>query len=105
MKGSGRSWTKLTDLCDELCFEAFPYQILSPGHLARFERQPAGARPLAGGRIELSLGDPNEWLPESPLREEAVASARELLAPCLCNEDAVFRERLRQNMCARFLKR
>jgi hypothetical protein len=91
-----RSWYSVNDVCDAVCVEAFPYQVLSPGHLARLGGTPAGARPLAAGRVELALGDPYAWLPGSPLRAGAVASAREVLAPCLGDAKAILLERLRQ---------
>jgi len=93
-QGSQRSWYSVNDVCDAVCVEAFPYQVLSPGHLARLGATPAGARPLAAGRVELALGDPYAWLPGSPLREGAVASAREVLAPCLGDVEPILLERL-----------
>lgn len=95
------------DVCDQVAFDAFPYQILGPGHLERLGGPPEGARPLEGGRVELEIGDPAAWmpiwptreyllqnrsdllstLPKSPTREEILAIGREILAPCLVDED------------------
>jgi hypothetical protein len=49
-------------LADVLVPDAFWYQVLSPGHLRRLGAAPAGARPLPGGRAELTLGDPVAWI-------------------------------------------
>lgn len=74
---------------DELCFDAFAYQVLGPGHVARLVaaapegRLPAPFRPLPAGRVELSVGEPADWLPASPQRDRVLAEARRLLAPCL----------------------
>jgi hypothetical protein len=94
-RGAKRSWYRLNHVCDELCVDVFPYQVLSPGHVVRLGGAPSGARSLPGGRVELAAGDPYAWLPENPLRDDAVAAAREVLAPCLEDENAVLEERLR----------
>lgn len=51
-------------LRDELVFDGFAYQVLNPGHLARCAELPAAGRPLAGGRVEISIGEPSDWLPD-----------------------------------------
>lgn len=74
---------------DELCFDAFAYQVLGPGHVARLFADavggtpPAPFRPLPAGRVELAVGQPAHWLPGSPQRDRVLAEARRLLAPCL----------------------
>jgi hypothetical protein len=51
--------------------DAFPYQLLGPGHRARRKgRGPVGAR-LDDDRVELSLGEPLDWLPIYDTREDA----------------------------------
>jgi hypothetical protein len=58
--------------------DAYPYQVLGPGHLARRERRagtgrrlgPLG-RPLDGGRVEVAIGDPLDWIPPYETREGA----------------------------------
>jgi hypothetical protein len=53
--------------------DAFPYQVLGPGHRARRAQQggaPLGAA-LEGGRAELEIGDPVDWLPRYETRSEA----------------------------------
>ena len=71
---------------DQLCFEAFPYQVLSPGHLERLRANAAAGpllRPLEGGRAELAVGELGGWLPASPDRRRLRDEGRALLAPCL----------------------
>lgn len=76
-------------LCDELCFEGFPYQVLGPGHLARLAGAsvngtlPPQFRPLDDGRAELAVSEPAAWLPGSPAQPGLLEQARSLLAPCL----------------------
>jgi hypothetical protein len=70
-------------LCDELLFDAYPSQVLGPGHLRRLGRPPAGAVPLGAGRFEYAAGDARHWLPGRPQRDSELAAARRALAPCL----------------------
>ncbi|HVE47102.1 MAG TPA: hypothetical protein VNA57_10210 [Acidimicrobiales bacterium] len=93
----GEQSGSITPLCDEFVFDAYPWQILGPGHLARLGGRLPGARPLAGGRVELAIGDPLAWIvdpsesqctdPRTRLfrsRDPDVPrSARELLSGCL----------------------
>lgn len=71
---------------DVLVFDGFPWQMLGPGHIARLGAPPNGSMPLDGGRVELAIGDPHEWLAETT-KDQARHRARELLAPCLLNDD------------------
>lgn len=87
----------IENLCDEYVFDAFPYQILSPGHIQQLGGVPAGGRELGGGRVEFAIGDPRQWLlePRQPMvfgydpfvghrrDPEVVEKGRRLLAPCL----------------------
>lgn len=62
-------------------FDAFPFQILSHGHLEHLPALP-NAEPLAGGRVGLQLGDLERWLPgQDP--SQLQAQGRALLEPCL----------------------
>ena len=79
----GETPERLESICDELVFDAFPYQVLGPGHLERLGGPPPGAVALAEGRMEVAIGEPSSWLPGSPDRGEVQASGRELLTPCL----------------------
>ena len=88
------------DLRDEMAFDAFPYQILGPGHLARLGGPPPGAEDLGGGRVGVAIGDPASWLydlsvprwthpyPMSTVTRDPDirAKARRLLGPCLLTE-------------------
>ncbi len=69
-------------LCDELLFDAFPVQILGPGHLARLG-EIADATPLddAGKKVEL-LYEPSAWLPGADI-DAVRAQARDALSACL----------------------
>lgn len=86
-------------LLDEIVLDAFPFQVLCPGHLLRLGDLPAGSEVLDLGRVSVSIGDAADWLlrPEihdleyyehPPLasyrRDPAVEDrARGLLRPCL----------------------
>ncbi|WP_239341837.1 hypothetical protein [Frankia sp. CiP3] len=59
------------------------YQVLSPGHVQRLGGPPPGARPLADGWVELTVGEAEQWVPGHPDRPDVLADARELLAGCL----------------------
>lgn len=86
-------WDPLHLICDDYVFDAFPFQILSPGHLERLGEVPPSAQPLNGGRVELSLGTPEEWLDDfneqeaaderGPRERVAKVVGRRWLAPCL----------------------
>lgn len=54
------------NLCDEIVFDAYPYQVLGPGHLRRLGEMPAGALPLEGDRFELQLGEITSWMVVPP---------------------------------------
>jgi hypothetical protein len=84
-------------LADVLVPDGMWYQILSPGHIARLSGPPPEAATLPDGRVELTIGAPEQWLPGHPDRPAVVARARELLAGCLVDEataQAMSRERL-----------
>lgn len=102
----------LEHICDEWVFDAFPYQILGPGHLSQLGGPLPAARPLAAGRVEVSIQEPADWLidpwlPDGPRdrgdwtpwkdlssrrRDDRVQDrAREILAPCLPDQDAASR--------------
>lgn len=51
-------------VCDVAVGDAFPYQILGPGHHDRLGRWPPGAVEIPGGRAELFVGELTDWLPE-----------------------------------------
>ncbi|KUL41260.1 hypothetical protein [Actinoplanes awajinensis] len=73
------------------------FQVLSPGHLARLGGPPPGAEPLGAGRVGLTVGEPEQWLPGHPDEAGVRARAGQLLAACLVDEDTglrLMRERL-----------
>ena len=78
--------------CDRLVLDAFCWQVLGQEHLARLEAVPVGVQPLDGGRVELAIGEPTEWLPGRPERAGLVAKGRrDVLAGCLVDGDEAFR--------------
>ena len=77
-------------LCDEIVDDAFPWQVLGPGHIARLtaggRSEVPGAVPLPGSRVELRIGDLSNWLPSSVDRTAIQSEGRQLLSPCLLNK-------------------
>jgi hypothetical protein len=57
--------------------------VLSEGRLERLGGLPDSARWIADGRVELTVGAPEQWLPGHPDRPALQARARELLHACL----------------------
>lgn len=70
-------------LADLLVPDGMWYQLLGEGHLARLGGPPAGGRRLGADRVELTVGEPQQWMPGHPDRPAVQARARELLAGCL----------------------
>ena len=54
------------------------YQVLSADQLARLGDRPAGAAELPGGRVEVTIGEPEQWLPGHPDRAAVENEARRL---------------------------
>lgn len=66
--------------------DAFPWQVLGPGHLERLEALGEALPPsehLGDGRVEVALGDPKDWLPRSVSRTDAQDDAIAWLSPLL----------------------
>ncbi len=80
VEGAEPEW-RVEKVCDELVFDGFHYQVLGPGHLERLGGIPKGGTPLPGGRAELEVGRPHEWLPLTQ------AQGRKVLAACLITAD------------------
>jgi hypothetical protein len=74
---------------DEVVFDAYPFQVLGPGHRRRLEDLPPGAVELPAGRFAAAFGGLEEWLPDSPTAEAIRDRARAVLAPCLVTESEV----------------
>lgn len=86
--GHGTEWSmyhgfpdSFPDLCDEVVLDAFPYQVLGPRHLERLGGLPEGARFLPGGRAELTIGEPGDWLFSESAIEARIARPWELIGP------------------------
>jgi hypothetical protein len=79
------------ELVDVLVPDAFPYQILGKGHLARFDPdtteadEPAIGEVVADGKVEVLIGDPADWLPIFDVRADAQAEGWEILEPLLAD--------------------
>jgi hypothetical protein len=56
------------------------YQVLSEEQLGQAGGPPPGAVRLPGGRFELTVGEPGDWLPGSPSRAAAEQRVQELVA-------------------------
>lgn len=79
------------ELIDVLVPDAFPFQILGKGHVARLEadgEQPAASLgdPVAEDRLAVYVGDPTDWLPIYGARAQVQAEGFDLLAPLLATE-------------------
>jgi hypothetical protein len=55
------------------------YQVLSEEQLRRAGGPPPGAARLPGGRYELTVGDADQWMPDSPDRSIMEEQASRLL--------------------------
>ncbi|MEQ1787896.1 MAG: hypothetical protein ABL966_12645, partial [Acidimicrobiales bacterium] len=82
-------------LSDTLVPDAFPYQILGRGHLARLgfdaidpDESPIG-EVVADGKVEVLIGEPVDWLPIYDGRDEMLRQGWELLAPLLADDQLV----------------
>lgn len=56
------------------------YQVLSREQLDRLGGPPPGAVELPGGRMEFTVGEPEQWVPGHPDREAIYQEARRMLA-------------------------
>lgn len=57
------------------------YQILSQEQLRQASGPPRGAAELPGGRIELTIGEPEHWIPGHPGYDAVQEQARRILPP------------------------
>lgn len=72
-----------TQLADVSVLDAFPYQVLGPGHIEALGGVPAGTRQLRSDRWGLSIGRLEDWLPGQPSRAAIRTEGRLLLSSCL----------------------
>ena len=61
--------------------------MLGPGHLAHLGEIGLAHEALGDGRIEITLDEPESWLPGRPERDDVQAQGWDVLAPCLVLED------------------
>ena len=81
----------VADLADELVLDAFPFQVLSEGHLAKLGGAPEGAEELDAGRVGLSIGELSAWLsPKRRVRRTLLKNGRGLLLPCITTNGEAF---------------
>jgi hypothetical protein len=79
---SGQSWDLvMPDLTTQGEDDLGPmwYQVLSEAQLRRLGGPPPQAVELPGGRVELTIGEPEQWVPGHPQRDVIRAQARRLL--------------------------
>jgi hypothetical protein len=82
-------------LCDVLVPDAYPYQILGRGHLARLghddvdEDDPPLGETVAPGKFELFVGEPVDWLPIYDARGPVLEQGWEQLEPLLADDRQV----------------
>jgi hypothetical protein len=75
------------ELIDDRVPDAYPYQVLGPAHVARLGETHLAYESLGKGRVEITLDEPESWLPGKPERDDAQAQGWDVLAPCLVLED------------------
>ena len=86
MEGGASPNTVVGRLADRFVPEAFPFQVLGPGHVDRLRsHRPdrSWGRSLAGDRRALEIGEPVDWLATSEVRLDVRADGWDLLAPLL----------------------
>lgn len=71
--------SSIADAWDESGLEPMWYQVLSQEQLARLGGPPPGSVTLPGGRVELTVGEPEQWLPRHPDRLAISLQAARLL--------------------------
>ena len=95
LEGGASPNTVAGRLADRFVPDAFPFQVLGPGHVERLRsRQPDGTwgDPLPGDRRGLELGEPVDWLPTSEVRLDVRADGWRLLGALLLRADALSAE-------------
>ncbi|MEY2404681.1 MAG: hypothetical protein QOD38_2232, partial [Acidimicrobiaceae bacterium] len=75
------------ELADDRVPDAYPYQVLGPGHVAHLAGGGVSYESLGDGRVEVTLDEPESWLPGRTERDDAQAQGWDALAPCLVLEE------------------
>ena len=86
VEGGASPNTVVGRLADRFVPEAFPFQVLGPGHADRLRSvrpERSWGRPLAGERRALEIGEAVDWLTTSDVRLDVRADGWDLLAPLL----------------------
>lgn len=76
-------------LADQRVPEVFPFQVLGPRHVEVLGDASRSLQPIGDDRWELSLGDPDDWLQTTSLRDELRREGWKLLAPLLVAADGL----------------
>lgn len=76
-----------SEMIDERVPDAYPYQVLGPGHIARLDGVHLPTERLGDGRVEIAFDDARSWFASAPDRADVQAEAWELLRPCLVTEE------------------
>lgn len=92
----GPPWSRMMTLCDEFLPDAFPWQILGPGHLQRLGNFPPGATPLADGYAELELAPTTLRLTDPEAFAQVRTTALNRLGSCLLSDEDVSAHRARR---------
>jgi hypothetical protein len=69
--------------------DAYPYQVLGPGHVARLRGTDVVFEALSDGHVEVTLDDPAVWLPWLASRDDAQAQGWDVLNQLLVTESEV----------------
>ncbi|HEV3225406.1 MAG TPA: hypothetical protein VGZ52_01175 [Acidimicrobiales bacterium] len=75
------------ELIQERVPDAFPYQVLGRGHARHLDTDGLDFEALGDGHIEVTFGEPGEWLPDSIDRDDVQAHGWDALAPLLVMDD------------------
>jgi hypothetical protein len=77
----------VTFIADEVLNDAYPFQIIGPGHIAREPRLRDMVENTGDKRYVLRIGDYEDWMPGSPKLPETLRSGRALLGRCMVTID------------------
>jgi len=89
-RGPGATRPPVEPVADLLVPDVAWYTVLSTGHLDRLGGPPDGAVALPGGRVEVTIGEPEQWVSGHPDAPAVRAAAEAVLGPCLAAPDVAF---------------